>query len=383
MKRLLLCFLCFLLLCGCQKGNISTAMEGLTDPRGSIPFDQRSFSEGFLETSFADYYTMCPDGGTKAFIQVKPKGSDSFVPLCGKPNCTHNDDGCNAVCIVGGGLGYCDNRLFTVDDVIDGTGGFAVVSMLPDGTDRQIEIKIPYPEHADGTQGGSYQFVFHGHWLLALYVPPENLPIEEQVERLFVSDLQTNTITEPFSAFFTSKISLGGGIRPTGDIIYTDAYFRDEVGKIENWWIAMDMDSGEVRKLFTFESPLPYTIENDIMYYQLPGVGFMEYDLRTGQTINRGLPIPEAVGSMKLDGDFIYTFTNAGTSGDPETRDFTMYFLNREYEVLDQIHLGPGVYPRYEDTEYCYFVGPNSTKLIYCLSKSQIGTGILELKSLS
>ncbi len=61
--------------------RIFSPMEALTDSRGSIPFDQRSFSIGFLETSFADYYTMRPQGAVNAFIQVKPKGADSLYHI--------------------------------------------------------------------------------------------------------------------------------------------------------------------------------------------------------------------------------------------------------------------------------------------------------------
>ena len=387
MKRLCLCFLCLLLigslfLSGCGKKNISAAMEGLTDPRGSIPFDQSNYSVGFLETSFADYYTMWPEASSLAFIQVQPKGSDTFVPLCSKPNCMHNSESCNAVCIPGGGLGYCNNRLYAMDNAMDNTGGFVVVSMLPDGTDRIIETKIPNPAHSDGTQGGSFQFVFHENWLLALFEPPANLPLEEQIERLYTVNLQSNTITEPFSDFFTSKVSLGEAIRPVDNIIYAEAYFRNDDGSIENWWISMNMDSGDVKKLLSFDNPWTFNVEDDTLYYQLPEDGFMEYDLRTGTTTCRGLPMPDAVGDMRLDGELIYTLTNAGEPGNFEARNFTMYFLNRDYEVLDQIHLGPGVFPRYADKEFCYFIGPDSTRVIYRLDKSTIGTGNLKLESL-
>lgn len=380
MKRRFLCVLCFLLigsllLSGCGKKDISARMEGLTDPRGSIPFDQRVYREGFLETSFADYYTLCPRTSRCAFIQVQPKGSNTFVPLCSKPNCMHNDENCNAACLPGGGLGYCNNRLYTVADVkLD----YTVVSMLPDGTDRKTEVKTPSPVLSDGTISASYRFVFHENWLLELYIPSSNIPLEEQVQRLFVIDLTTNSITEPFSDFFTPSAALDVAIRPVGKTIYAEAYFRNDDGTTESWWVAMNMDTGDVKKLLTFDYPGGFNVENDIFYYQQPGDCFMEYDLRTGETTNRGLPVPDAGGDIKLDGELIYTITNA-TPGNVETWDLTMYFLNRDYEVLDQIHLGSGIYPQYVDKEFCYFAGSDTVTLKYRLDKSAIGTGNLKL----
>lgn len=377
MKRIFLCFLIVsILLAGCGK---QTAPAALTDPRGSLPFDQRCYNEsGFLETSFADYYPMSSGATPLAFIQVQPKGSRGFVPLCSKPNCTHSNESCNAACVSGGGLGYCNNRLFTVANSITDPAGFSVISMLPDGTDRRTETEIPNPVHSDGTQGGSYQFAFHENLLLALYTPSTNLPLEEQVERLFVVDLTSGSVAESFEAFFSPGVSLGGALRPVGSTIYAEAYFRNADGTLENWWIAMRLDTGEVKKLFPFDYPYEFYVEDDIFYYLLPEGSFMEYDLRTGQTTSRGLPMPEFATGLKLDGDLIYMLSNAAP-GNPESWELTMYFLNRDYEVLDQLHLDSGVVPLYADADFCYFTQAGASRLIGRLEKAEIGTGNLKL----
>jgi len=377
MKRILLCLvLISILLSGCRK---QTAPAALTDPRGSLPFDQRCYNEGsFLETSFADYYSMSSWAPPLAFIQVQPKGSCGFVPLCSKPNCTHSNESCNAACVSGGGLGYCNNRLFTVANSITDPAGFSVISMLPDGTDRRTETEIPNPVHSDGTQGGSYQFAFHENLLLALYTPSTNLPLEEQVERLYVVDLTSGSVAEPFVAFFSPGVSLGGALRPVGSTIYVEAYFRNADGTLENWWLALRLDTGEVKKLFPFDYPYEFYVEDDVFYYLLPQGSFMEYDLRTGQTTNRGTPMPEFATGLKLDGDLIYMLSNAAP-GNPESWDLTMYFLNRDYEVLDQLHLDSGIVPLYADADRCYFTQAGASRLIGRLEKAEIGTGNLKL----
>lgn len=355
-------------------------LQNVTDPREAIAYKQNNFSDGLLETSFADYYMLPSRDSSDTILQVQPKGYNGFVPLCAKPNCLHNNEDCNAFCTPSDALGYYHGRLYAIDSSWDNAGGYDVVSLLPDGTDRKMVADVPYPLYSDGTSGGMYLFVFHENRLIIWLDPGTDVPLEEQVFRLLILDLETGTYSEPFRDYLTPFVRPGYAIQPVGSILYNYCSFRNpDDGSLEDWWVAMNMDTGEVRKLFCGNHTTTVTIDETTLYYLEPNTGCMEYNLATGETANRGLPVADGLWE-KVDRDWVYVATDASDLNDFRTMDVSIHFLDRDYVKVDELHLEENMKPQYVDEDYLYFVYFGSDQICARMDKSKIGTGSLTLE---
>ena len=138
----------------------------------------------FIETEDVIYYY---DWMNKRIRFSVDKGCH-FYPLCSKANCTHSDENCTAS---GNGVAYFEGSLYTIrfDDMAN---LFRVVRISPDGTDQGEIQKISIPG-----SGGSFRFYFYNGKAFVLMRPSNNLPLEEQIYRIVVTDLATGKTTEP------------------------------------------------------------------------------------------------------------------------------------------------------------------------------------------
>ncbi len=99
----------------------------------------RSFSQPYkiviaAETGDTVYYM----GSYDRVIKYVDKATGITGPLCGKPECKHNDETCNAY--TGGllrGLYTYNGRLYWMDNDPDDGEAVALFSVAPDGTDRR------------------------------------------------------------------------------------------------------------------------------------------------------------------------------------------------------------------------------------------------------
>lgn len=89
------------------------------------------------------------------------KASGYVGPLCGKPECTHDNSGCNAY--IGGwsyGLSVYDGRLYWLEKVMVGGISSAIYSTALDGTDRRLVRKLD----RELIQSGAVNGIFHRGW---------------------------------------------------------------------------------------------------------------------------------------------------------------------------------------------------------------------------
>ena len=129
-----------------------------------------SMISNLIETPEGLYYEMyrtnyrqltnSNDAGNVLFFC--PSGETAFYPLCGKPDCKHIDQNCNAYisrslpC-----LGYFDHALYSVDLPVK-SNEIELIKMNLDGTDHQVVATVDLSSF----KNPGYSFCFHPGKLL-------------------------------------------------------------------------------------------------------------------------------------------------------------------------------------------------------------------------
>lgn len=353
-KVVIYCATILLLLAGCT----NTPQDKLQEITASADYSQANLRNGFVETPEGYYYQ------NDNLIYFCQRGGDAFYPLCSKPNCAHNDENCNAWC--GVAFGYYNGALYAV--LSDATlGQYDLVRMNPDGTDHTVVT------HFAPRQGGGYQFCFHQGKLYIYASADLSLPLEEQTDRLILLDLSDNSQTEPFSDFFRegNRFSI---LSLYGDKLYVLA--QEDPAQEDFCVMELDCATGRARELLSLQLGIVYATDTTFCYLE-PGVGFRECDLKSGEIKDCGLPVNDAWWAA-YDEDYIYLMGY----GRNDDKDHTLYFLSRDYELLDQVELTNDLYYNFAASDRLYF-SENFGALTYYLDKSEIGTHTLSLTSLN
>ena len=160
--RLLRCILLILFLVGCGKdpqdspSTESAESYVLTLP----PEDHNQGFQGmpFVETPEGYYYMY---GNLICFCA---RGTNDFYPICSKPECSHEDEDCNAWCS-GTSFGYYKGALYNYRRIATTDGAQPALDVIKrnlDGTDHQVVATL----HGDWL--GFFGTLFHRG---KLYIP--------------------------------------------------------------------------------------------------------------------------------------------------------------------------------------------------------------------
>ena len=385
MKKLCLVLAAILIVllaaCGKNTENIETTASASRESEPSAPYELKVAPEdrnqafawsNFVETSEAYYYDW------DHLIYFCPRGEATFRPLCGKPNCRHNDENCNAW-FEGTSLGYYDGAFYTTSS---SRTNLRVIRIELDGSDHrevaQVDISKIYQ---------AYACTFHHGKLLiqsqtAYFTNGEE---DETVDQLIVLDLSDFSETEPAVDFLrTANLPLMMNF-------YKDKLYGFGTGNHERMndsnimVLELDAVSGEARELLPGGRISGLYAKDDTFYYLetdhtersdelIEGIvpGFRELDLESGEVRFIGMPVEDIVSAL-YDDDYIYAFGYA----DIERRDSdrSLYILSRNYELVDQFELKHGqfVYAVTSDRIFLSDTRPD-TRISWYLDKSQIGS---------
>lgn len=383
---ILLCVITALLLAACGRepessGTVDSTEAGVNPTKTfslRVPSEDRNQAFGwpsFVETAEGYYYDYFIPGSS--LIYFCPRGGDTFYPLCSKPNCAHNDENCNAWC--NSAFGYYNGALYLVD-VYGISDEIKLIKMNLDGTDHQVVATI---DDSGIEDCGGITCTFH-HGKLYLQCTAEfELPLEMQEDHLVVVDLADYSQTEPAKEFLcTARL-------PVINNFYENKLYgrgtadKNLDAKLSDYkLIELDALSGEARVLvshyidsaYVTDSTL-YYLEADLSYLSSvlgeeidPGnPGFRELNLENGEVKYFDLPA-EDIKWAYYDEDYIYAGNNNGT----------LYFISRDYQLVDQLALPEGEGPTVITSDRLFFIGSN-TPINFYLDKAQIGSGELTL----
>lgn len=392
-KSILLLFAVLLLLAACgteteqaeptaSRGAVQAGTFELTVP----PEDKNPAVEReFVETNDVCYYTCEKWVGdaTMDFVYFCPRGGDTFRPLCGKPNCKHADENCNAC--VGYSpvqLGYYDGFLYTTDH--SGDTAIKLVKMNLDGTDHQVVAQV---DGSNGMRSFTCQYEFHHGKFFIYYFPgPGESREDRQERRLIVVDLRDYSQSEPFAEYFRTAERFPDGMHSfCSDKLYGFSYDLTQESLFE-----LDLTTGMMREITAknscgmcaTDSTLYYFAEDPSADPYLQGYetqkaepGFRELDLASGTVKYCGMPI-EDICTVSYGNDYIYARNTFGI----EKEESTLYILNRDYEPVDQIKLSAGMRFAAAASDRIYIAeGYPISTISYYIDKAQLGSGELTL----
>ena len=368
MKRIFaLCLalsLCLLPGCG-QAPDPSAPLSG--------EFRQQDNAEYFVETAEGCYY--CNPVMQDGKVYFSEKGAHTFYVLCGKPDCSHSDENCNAY--VGKALGCCNDKLYGVTQREDGY--YQLISMNLDGTNHKNIVRLEELEYTDGTSGGGFEWYFYNGYLFHIVNPiGEGAPCV-----FFRIDLETGETVRMFDQF-SEYNWLGTMFTAYGDCVYTTCSDNRTgtvtlcQGNLETneWKTLMEWDFNTYGSLGVFE---------DTLYYYKKGIGMCEYDLKSGEETLK-LETTFGIAQVTYDSGHIYVCaTDSDWDIEPESKhwNWTFYVYDREYNLLDQLPLEKigMINPQFQyvASDAIYFSAMSSGKITHYIDPQTIGTGEMEL----
>ena len=156
MTLLLICVLiCFSSGCGGEGVNpteiVPTHAEGISPIRTGCRQQSIATIENNFETTDTGVYVLYFTQETHSVLLYCDHDSDIFVPLCSRPDCTHNDEKCDAWYEGGINVCYYEGYLYIVEnDTSSGAQNFLLLRVDLDGRNRKVVM-----ESADTIRGYS------------------------------------------------------------------------------------------------------------------------------------------------------------------------------------------------------------------------------------
>ena len=238
--QIILLLLAALLLLGCAGGNSTKKPESYADENNRL-----NTRDGMVATHDGILYT-CITASDGYYVYATELDTGKTVPLCNKPECTHDDKNCNAALSADACLmSLYDGRLYW----LSGVGSAVLSSMALDGTDRRVELELK-KEYEMMLVNGS----------MALY--------NGKLYRCGVGEGISDAEIYQGGAFYSQKIANGSEpvellrfdnaysalSRLDGSTLYVAFMFYDRDTSVEAMNLyAYDMDKEELKELYSGE----------------------------------------------------------------------------------------------------------------------------------
>ena len=386
MSKIIKKIISFVLLCavlsGCSNNNpsheiplensncpISTMRTG-TERQGI-----KNYGNSFECTETGSYF-MC-EINEKSWLLYADHGSDSFIKLCGRPDCDHNKNDCNAFFDKAVSVCYYNGFLYTFN-ISNGD----IIRMNLDGTERITTYNISSFEGAHKYSGRFNQKIING--ILIVDEMTINEKGEQKVESIYYK--LDGSFDEP------KRIPFGFYMKADGEsfVGIVDYDNENELFTYGIW----DPDKGVVSELFKAEdmhslgyigTKAEYYFENGIIIEDTYGEGKKEL-------INTGLKgqyqlvcFPDCMVIFK------YLTTEEIINQGVTLEEATLYFYDWDLNDLgsvkinyqfNEILLGAGIICG-ETPERIFLTDNFDYAPRYYINKSDLGTGNIEIHAMN
>ena len=314
-------------------------------------------------------------------IYFCPRGGDAFRPLCGKPNCLHNDNNCNAWC----GwmeIGYFDGALYAAGSSQKTDAALDIIRMNLDGTDHKLVFTLNDSRLNDKMITWRFH---HGKLFVLGYDSDYEQPQGEQLDYLLAVDLADFSVSELAADYLS-----GARLSELGTFYKEKLFgFYFDLQTVSYDLVEVDTVTAEAHALTSEFIAGLYAMDSTLYYYvpdmsylgleQEADVGFREYDLQSGTVKSCATPLQD-IQHVKYDEDYVYAVSYpVGEKTDRYQVDRVLYFLSRDYQLVDQIEMKDGLAMATVTNDKIFFYSRSSDYISCYLDRAQIGSGALKL----
>lgn len=312
-----------------------------------------------------------------SFILYGDHGSDTLIRLCGRADCNHNDEDCNAYLAGGSALSYQNGKLYGITRA-GSEEGCTLVRMNPDGSAHETLLDLS----AFATeQGGHYiqnEDISDGILVFDVYQwveyddgDPTTFAADGTFYQSYYYRLD-GSMSQPEVAGYTDKWMLIHDI-PTGFCVHTtDSKTGTENGSYWDW----DPDTNTCTYL-TDHPGQPGWLDEKQAYYHLDGA-IRRRDNATGTDA--------VMVETGLEGEYYLTaFPDCIVLADRSKEGNMLYIYNWAFEPVDAIKLDYshnlwGDYLLIAETHERFILTDSHLfNPVYYIEKSELGTGNVQL----
>lgn len=380
-------------LSGCQKVPRMTPDEEPSAVRydwmaGESPVPERRVGllrQGLINADYAvsptGVYFMEKGGDSKGnFILYGDHGSDTLIRLCGRADCNHNDENCNAYLARGSALSYYNGYLYGVSDS-GSEEECKLVRMNPDGSDHVTVLDLLGFAREKGGDYIQQETISDGILLFDIYhwVLDEDYgedPSEQAFDGVFLQSYYfrlDGTMSQP-------EIANLGGL-PLNDIPSGFLIWGLESKTGTEYGCVLDWDPNTNTTAYLIDHPgQPGWFDNTQAFYHSDGA-VRRLDIATRTT--------KIMAQTGLEGDyFFFAFPDCIvlTCRNEEASDNdVIHVYNWAFEKVDSVKLASSNNTIGEDllmaetAERLIFTDQYQGNPVYYIEKSELGTGDVQI----
>ncbi|MDD2212988.1 MAG: hypothetical protein PHR21_00355 [Oscillospiraceae bacterium] len=312
---------------------------------------RQSLSEpgSFVETDFGCYYL------SDYFIYYADRGSTNYVKLCGRPDCTHDSEDCNAY-IGSDTFSYYEDEIYYCQyETSEDKPRYELWKMQADGSQHE-KVKTIYTASSSTL---SLQGFFHQGYY---YFTDAPLGLSQQGTGLYRVKLDSHSETEQ--------------LLPASDLshFYTmwacqdQLYFTGINDQEQIYLSSFDLESGVLQQRSDNWSLYGQYFSDSQAFCYIPDDGFYQLDL-TEAGRQRKVAASPASGELGAyyDSEYIYLFDVEPLKTGGGSR--KLYVLDRNYQELAETEI------KSEDfsTQDLYFLTAAAGRLLFVDRKSFTG----------
>lgn len=314
-----------------------------------------------------------------SYIIYADNGSDTFIKLCGRPDCTHSGPDCNAYVYQGSDICYKNGYLYVISGEGQYTEQCSLIRMDPDGSDHVTVLDLTAFAKENNGDSIVCERITEGFCLFSVY----------RLEKTATDEFGSYNVDSKHTGYYYYMLdgSMEGpvGAHTGGIACYScgDVFLTYIPGTLEDGDFGTYWDWDPITNEATFLTDHPgqpgWFGEEQGFYFMDGAIHRLTYATQTD----------EIMVVTGLEGDYYAMFfpdcVVVASDAVFGSSDKNLYFYNWSFELLDTVQIDVGERMRTEEI----LVAETADRLIlsdsmgirpkYYIDKADIGTGNVEI----